>query len=70
MHGLVNHVKDFGLLISEYNAFKDLIQSLARLDLCFKMIPVARGCEMDFKGVGTPVIRASLVFLIEQENLE
>lgn len=49
MHGLVNHVKDFGLLISEYNAFKGLIQSLARLDLCFETIPVAPGCKLGFK---------------------
>lgn len=45
MHGFVYHVKDFGLLISEYNALKGLIQDLAGLDLCFRMFPVLLGIK-------------------------
>lgn len=56
MQGIVNHIKPFDLLFPKYNAFRGLIESLARLDLCFKLIIVAFGCEIDFKGAGRPVV--------------
>lgn len=45
------------MLISEYNAFKGLIQSLAGLDLCSKMIHEAPWCKIDFMAVGRPVYK-------------
>ena len=56
MQRIVNNIKPFDLLFPKYNAFKGLTESLARLDLCFKLIIVAFGCEIDFEGAGRSVV--------------